>query len=437
MTSDLVGRNVSEAENDPDLAALLDDPSFNDYYIIDSDGIIRLKKTEAGDGLLQANGLASAKLPSRYKSGYNVYRCIDISNWQGALSVSQFKQIKALGISRVIVRVGYSSLSKGPLNRNTDVSYSKNINNAYKAGLKVGVYYYSQATSVSEAKKEAEYTLKLIKNYRKKITLPVVFDYEFGRRLNSSNARRLGRDGVAKVASGFCDKVKNAGYTPMYYASAQVLCNYVNRDTLHKKYQIWLAHYTNGKATDYAKEVKMWQYTSSGKLRNKKTGRLIVDGRIDMNYMFVKKSATKKSGKTGWIKQKNGKYKYMLNGTYQKSRWLTISGKKYYVNRDGYRLVGYYKVGKYYYGFNSGGVMYKDKTVTIAKKKRTFLKNGRAVLYTGKVTASTLSYRTGPGTNYKEKGTNKRGTKVKVIRTSGKWSQLANGYWSYSGYIKK
>lgn len=232
--------------------------------------------------------LLSAKIPAKYSSGYDIYRAIDISAHQGGLSVNQFRQIKALGITHVIIRSSYTRLAYFGLK--PDKCFKTNINNAHAAGLKVGVYHYSQAKTTKEAQKEAAYTLRQIAPYKSKITLPVVFDYEFGVRLNGRYAKKQGRTKMTNIAIAYCEAVRRAGYTPMVYANASMLNSYVNRDTLHAKYPIWLAHYTRkGKATDYSKEIAMWQYSSSGRLTNARTGKAIVKGRIDMDYLFVKK----------------------------------------------------------------------------------------------------------------------------------------------------
>lgn len=78
----------------------------------------------------------NANIPKTYQSGYQIYKCIDISNWQGVISKSQFQKLKAKGVSRVIVRVGYTKWAS--FLRFSDASYKKNIENAYAAGLKVG-----------------------------------------------------------------------------------------------------------------------------------------------------------------------------------------------------------------------------------------------------------------------------------------------------------
>ncbi|MBQ9014762.1 MAG: hypothetical protein IJ109_01455 [Firmicutes bacterium] len=378
-----------------------------------------------------------AKIPSDYQSGYKVYTCIDISNWQGVISKNQFKKLKAKGVTHVIVRVGYTQWAS--FLRFADASYKKNIDNAYAAGLKVGAYYYSQAKTTKEAKKEAKKTIKLLKNYKSKITLPVAFDWEWGGRLNARWAKKNGKAKNTKICQAFCKQIKAAGYTPMVYASSSVLINYLNRDTLHKQYKIWVAHYTGGKATGYAKPMYMWQYSSTAQFGKSLTNTT----NVDVNYLFVKL-------KGKWVKASNGKYKYKVGGEYLKSEWLTLDGKTYYLDSSGYRVTGYQKIGDYHYGFNGSGVMYKSTTAKIGGSTYKFAASGRSVLYTVKVVnvSDGLAYRTGPSTSskYKTKGKYAKNNTFDVVRTSGSWYQAGsgkgNGYWSLSGedgktYLKK
>lgn len=67
---------------------------------------------------------------------------------------------------------------------------------------------------------------------------------------------------------------------------------------------------------------------------------------------------------TGWKKAKDGKhYQYYINGKLQKKKWLKISKKKYYVNKQGYRVTGLVKIGRESYYFNSKGQLQKKKWV--------------------------------------------------------------------------
>ena len=433
-------------------AADMDDPEFNKYYTIDAKGNIVEKKTD-----LPRVGIGSGyRHPSKYQD-YTVYNCIDVSAWQGNIN---WTNVKKAGITHAIIRVGYRGQSTGSLN--ADSYYAKNIENAAKAGIKVGVYFYSQAITESEAVAEAKYTLNLISSYKSKITMPVVFDYEFGLSKKDGGrfyAGRLTKTKMTNICIAFCEKVKSAGYEPMTYANANMLVNYLDRNKLSSKYKIWLAHYTT--STDYSGKFYMWQYSSGGKVSG-------ISGSVDMNfiyepgkwkknaagqYMFLKADGT--YAKSEWINyggkkyyiNKNGvrltgfqtigstKYYFTSGGVAQSNKWVTVSGKKYYLLTNGKLAIGYRKIGSYYYGFNASGVMQKG-LVTLNGKKYRFMSNGRAYLYTAKIKTK-LNYRTGPSTKYKRKGSYKKNKVVGIIRQKNGWGQMTNGYWIKLSYTSK
>ena len=389
-----------------------------------------------GESHASGPGFKGANIPKAYKSGYNVYHCIDISAWQGEISKSQFRTLKKrYGITHVIVRVGYTTQSLGL--RFADNYYKDNINNAYAAGLKVGAYWYSQAIKVKEAQKEAKKTVKLLKKFKGKITLPVVFDWEFGGRLNSGRARANGAAYNKKICDGFCKTVKNAGYEPMVYANLSTLNGYLPAN-LHKSWKIWLAQYSRN--CDYNKPMAMWQYSSAASFGKSLTNTTLVD----INYYFEKKKTVDVT-KGKWVMTlNNGKYRYKVGKEYLKSQWLTLDGKKYYLDKNGYRVTGYHKIGNYYYGFRTEGnlktlgSMYKNTTARIDGKKYRFLKNGRSVLYTAKVVNvpdGELNYRTEPTTSGSTvMGHYNKGDVIDIVRSKGHWKQAGNGYWSLGYY---
>ena len=202
-------------------------------------------------------------------------KAIDISYWQGKVSSENFRKVKKDGISSVIQRSSYTSQSSFSLN--TDSTMGNNILNAAQVGLNIGIYHYSQATSVKEAQKEAEFCLKTIKNYRNSITLPVFFDWEWGGRLNASKASKLGKTTCTNICNAFCKEIKSAGYDTGVYASLSVFNGYLNPSSIDDKYKIWVAQY-NGTCT-YNRSKYMWQYSSSGRVNG-------ISGRIDMNYLY-------------------------------------------------------------------------------------------------------------------------------------------------------
>lgn len=211
-------------------------------------------------------------------------KAVDISAWQGKISADSFKDVKKAGYDTVILRCSYTT--QNGFNLHEDKVFEHNIKTAKKAGMKIGVYHYSQAISVKEAQKEAKFALSIIKPYKKYITEQVVCDWEFGGRLNSTKAKALGKSTCGSIVMAFCNTVKNAGFEPMVYANYSTLTSYLP-ETLKKHYKIWLAHYAS--KTPY-KGYYLWQYSSQGKVPG-------LPGNIDVNVFAAKKSTTPKNGK--------------------------------------------------------------------------------------------------------------------------------------------
>ena len=130
----------------------------------------------------------------------------------------------------------------------------------------MGAYHYSQAITVAEAKKEAEFFCNILKNYTP--TFYVVCDFEYGGRLNSKIGKK-----ASDIANAFCDVVKAHGYQPCIYANTSTL----NTALTKPKYPVWVAQYAS--SCTYEKSKVMWQYTSSGKVDG-------INGRVDLSYVY-------------------------------------------------------------------------------------------------------------------------------------------------------
>lgn len=201
-------------------------------------------------------------------------KCIDISAWQGVVPASVFQKNKS-AIPHVVIRSSYTSWNG--FNLHEDKCFKQNVKNAHSANLKgIGAYHYSQAISEAEAIKEAQYTIKVLAPYKKFITLPVAFDWEFGGRLNSSVARKMGKQRCKQICDAFCRTIRNAGYEPMVYANLSTLNGYIAED-VYKSWKIWVAQYST--KCDYKHDIYMWQYTSGGKVSG-------ISGRIDVNRLY-------------------------------------------------------------------------------------------------------------------------------------------------------
>ena len=192
---------------------------------------------------------------------------IDVSKWNGRID---WKKVKKAGIDFCIIRTGYS--------KTVDHKFKYNIEEAIENGLQIGVYHFSYATTNAKAKEEAEFCLKLIKPYKKYITLGVWFDYEYD---SVSYSRRYGvyptKKSVTSLAKTFCSTVEKNGYSTGIYTNLDFSSNYFTKEVLNK-YPTWIAVW--GKMNYHGKYV-MWQYTDSGRVDG-------IHGKVDMNIFYYR-----------------------------------------------------------------------------------------------------------------------------------------------------
>lgn len=182
-------------------------------------------------------------------------RIIDVSTYNGAIAWHKV----AKKCDGAIIRAGYRGYGSGKLV--TDSKFKANINAASAAGVPIGVYFVTQAITEAEAKKEARYTMDLIKGYN--ITLPIFIDSEDGN--NGAGRADNGRLSKAKrtsVLKAFCEEIEKKGYIAGVYASEYWFKTLIDVSKL-SKYYIWVAKYsTKAPSINY----NAWQYTSKGKI---------------------------------------------------------------------------------------------------------------------------------------------------------------------------
>lgn len=190
-------------------------------------------------------------------------RGIDVSKFQGTID---WNAVKADGITFAIIRCGYRGYGTGALVE--DSTYRRNIQGAINAGLKVGVYFYSQAINEAEAVEEASMVLSLVSSYS--LPLGVYYDTESvaGGRANSISAAERTACAVA-----FCETIRNAGYRAGVYSYASWFYNALNFANI-SKYNIWIAQYRDTLSFSY--KYNIWQYTGSGRVNGISTA-------VDMN----------------------------------------------------------------------------------------------------------------------------------------------------------
>ncbi len=225
-----------------------DDPEYHKYLENnDPYGIMTMSALWGADSLTHQN---------RFSGISKVYG-IDVSYYQGNID---WKKVKNSGVEFVIIRVGYRGYgSAGTLVE--DPKFKTYLDGATKAGLKVGVYFYTQAITTAEAQAEAKFVLDRIKGYS--LQMPVYYDiesvdYDTGR-LDSAG---LSKAQKTALCTAFCDTIIKSGYSAGVYANYTWLNYYIDGAGLGRKYPIWLAHYTSN--TNYDQRMDMWQYSGSG-----------------------------------------------------------------------------------------------------------------------------------------------------------------------------
>ncbi len=198
---------------------------------------------------------------------------IDVSYAQGAID---WAKVKAAGIDFAMIRASRGKVNDRPIAQ--DVTFEYNITQATANGVKVGVYHYLYASTVTEARKEARFFLKTIEPY--KITYPVVLDIE------EQYQADLGRKRVTNIVKAFLDEISAAGYYAMIYCNKTWLTDYIDMSQL-SEYDVWLAQWNT--VPTYEGDFGIWQYSSKGVVSG-------IDGYVDLNISYKDYSSIIRKG---------------------------------------------------------------------------------------------------------------------------------------------
>ena len=194
---------------------------------------------------------------------------IDVSKWQKEID---WDKVKNEGVDFAIIRCGYRGSVTGSLVE--DPYFEQNIKGARAAGIKVGVYFFTQAVNEVEAVEEASMVISLVRDYE--LQYPVFIDTEGAG--GNGRADSLNVEERTAVCEAFCTTVKNAGLEAGVYASRNWYNNKLTANTL-ESYAIWLAEYRS--VPLYQGYYQMWQYTSKGKING-------INGNVDLNVSYRK-----------------------------------------------------------------------------------------------------------------------------------------------------
>lgn len=187
-----------------------------------------------------------------------VAKGIDVSTFQGTID---WEKVKADGVKFAIIRGGYGR-------HGIDERFEQNYKNAKKAGVPVGVYHYSYATTVANAKEEAALVLSYLKG--KQFEYPVVFDIE------DETQRSLSKSLLTDITKAFCESVEKSGYYVCIYSSKAFLTSKLDMKKL-SRYDVWVAQWN--KTCTYKGDYGMWQYSDNGKVNG-------ISGNVDLDNAY-------------------------------------------------------------------------------------------------------------------------------------------------------
>ena len=197
------------------------------------------------------------------------HKGIDVSKHQGNID---WAKVAADGVEFAFVRAGLRGYgTEGKLVE--DDTFEQNVTGALQAGLKVGVYFYSQAITEEEVLEEANLVLEKVKPYN--IQLPIVFDVE---KVSGGKGRAnaLSVEERTHLAALFCQTIQDAGYKPMIYHNMEMGTLMLDLGQL-EQYDKWFAYYNDDLYYPYA--YKVWQYTEKGAVDG-------INEEVDLNIWF-------------------------------------------------------------------------------------------------------------------------------------------------------
>ena len=194
---------------------------------------------------------------------------IDISEHQGDID---FEKVKAAGVEFVYIRAGWRGAVTALLN--VDKRFEEYYEKAKDAGLKIGFYYFSQATDEREAVEEADFFVSLVKG--KKFDLPLAMDYED---FSEGRIEDLDRQTRTDNALAFLERIRMHGYSTILYTNLNWMRVHYDVEQL-LDYDIWFAQYHD--LPQYPHPFMIWQYSEEGEIPG-------IEKPVDLNIMFIPK----------------------------------------------------------------------------------------------------------------------------------------------------
>lgn len=271
---DFLSNIRSKMENGDSTVSMLRELYPGDIVLYDKGKYVfkEIKDTLRHNQLLPQNIRADEESGEiTYVNGEEVisHKGIDVSKFQEKIDWSE---VKNAGVEYAFLRLGIRGYTTGEIV--LDETFEYNAEQALEQGLDVGVYFFSQAITEEEALEEADFVIENLKSYP--INYPVVIDIED---VDSENARTndLTADERTKFVITFCNRIRDAGYTPMIYGNLKTFMLMLDIEQL-EDYEKWYAFYSTEEFY-YPYDFSVWQYSDSGKIDG-------IDKKVDLNISF-------------------------------------------------------------------------------------------------------------------------------------------------------
>ena len=196
------------------------------------------------------------------------YRFVDVSRYQGKISLDGWRKVKTAGYKGVMLKTVSTNpkMSKRADGLYIDPTFEDNYKNAKAVGLDVGVYYYTYATS--EAMADAELALVREAVRGKELTMPVCVDVE------ENKLKPMSTLDLTNLTAYALEQVEKMGF----YAQLYTYTGYgyeLDMQRLAARWDVWLADYTGETPkVDYIYHVH--QHTSEGRVPG-------ISGNVDLN----------------------------------------------------------------------------------------------------------------------------------------------------------
>ena len=202
-------------------------------------------------------------LIAKYKTDKTTFG-IDVSSWQENID---WETVKKAGCDFAMIRIGFGHNKDNKII--FDNKFERNLKNAKKAGVKVGLYFYSYAKTKEDAITQAKWVIEALDG--EKLDLPIAFDWEIWTGFQNYN---MNFKDLNDVATAFIDEINKAGYEGVIYSSAYFLNRIWDLDS-----RTWLAYYTDN--NDFEKDFFMWQVSGNGRIDG-------IKGAVDLDILYAK-----------------------------------------------------------------------------------------------------------------------------------------------------